>query len=71
MLNVFTDLKDFDLGIEDFDLPGSREINIYLLEEKMSALSLMEAFRSCRFNQLRTYYYILQPMPGLRFPVVQ
>ena len=58
MLNVFTDLKDFDLGIEDFDLPGSREINIYVLDEKMSALSLMEAFRACRFNPLRTYYYI-------------
>lgn len=58
MLNVFTDLKDFDLGIKDFDLPGSREINIYVLEEKMSALSLMEAFRACRTNPLRTYYYI-------------
>lgn len=58
MLNVFTDLKDFDLGIKDFDLPGSREINIYVLDETMSALSLMEAFRACRFNPLRTYYYI-------------
>lgn len=58
MLNVYTDLKDFDLGIKDFDLPGSREINVYVLDEKMSALSLMEAFRACRTNPLRTYYYI-------------
>lgn len=58
MLNVYTDLKDFDLGIKDFNLPGSREINIYVLDEKMSALSLMEAFRACRTNPLRTYYYI-------------
>lgn len=58
MLNVFTDAKDFDLGIEDFDLGSSRDINVYVLDEKMSALSLMEAFRACRFNPLRTYYYI-------------
>lgn len=58
MLNVYTDLKDFDLGVKDFNLPGSREINIYVLDEKMSALSLMEAFRACRTNPLRTYYYI-------------
>ena len=58
MLNIYTDLKDFDLGITDFDLPGSREITIYVLDENMSALSLMEAFRSCRQNPLRTYYYI-------------
>ncbi len=58
MLNVFTDQKDFDLGIEDYGLSGGQDINIYILEENMSALSLMEAFRACRYNPLRTYYYI-------------
>ncbi len=58
MFNVFTDQKDFDLGIEDYGLPGGQDINIYILEENMSALSLMEAFRACRYNPLRTYYYI-------------
>lgn len=58
MLNVFTDLKDFDLGVDDFGIFGGQDINIYVLEESMSALSLMEAFRACRYNPLRTYYYI-------------
>lgn len=58
MLNVYTDRKDFDLGIEDYGLSVGKDINIYVLDEEMSALSLMEAFRACRYNPLRTYYYI-------------
>lgn len=58
MLKVFTDREDFDLGIEDYGLSGGSDINIYVLDEHMSALSLMEAFRACRHNPLRTYYYI-------------
>ena len=58
MLKVFTDRKNFDLGIEDYGLSGGNDINIYILDEDMSALSLMKAFRACRYNPLRTYYYI-------------
>ncbi len=58
MLKVYTDRPDFDLGIEDYDLSGGKEISIYVLDEQMSALWLMEAFRACRYNPLRTYYYI-------------
>lgn len=58
MLNVFTDRKDFDLGIDDHGLSGDKDINIYVLDEDMRALSLMEAFRACRYDPLRTYYYI-------------
>ena len=46
MLKVYTDRPDFDLGIEDYDLSGGKEISIYVLDEQMSALSLMEAFRA-------------------------
>ena len=46
MLNVFTDRTDFDLGIDDHGLSGDKDINIYVLDEDMRALSLMEAFRS-------------------------
>ena len=58
MLNVFTDRTDFDLGIDDHGLSGDKDINIYVLDEDMRALSLMEAFRACRYDPLRTYYYI-------------
>lgn len=58
MLKVFTDMKNFDLGVEDFGLSGGKDIHVYVLDEKMSALSLMEAFRACRSNPLRTYFYI-------------
>lgn len=58
MLNVFTDRKDFDLGIDDHGLSGDKDINIYVLDEDMRALSLMKAFRACRYDPLRTYYYI-------------
>ena len=58
MLNVFTDRTDFDLGIDDHGLFGDKDINIYVLDEDMRALSLMEAFRACRYDPLRTYYYI-------------
>ncbi len=58
MFKVHTDQKDFDLGIEDFGTSEGQDIHIYVLEEGMSALSLMEAFRACRYNPLRTYYFI-------------
>lgn len=58
MLNIYTDREDFDLGIEDFGLLDGKDINVYILDENMKALSLMEAFRACRRNPLRTYYYI-------------
>ena len=32
MLNIYTDLKDYDLGITDVYLPGSREITNYVLD---------------------------------------
>lgn len=58
MLKVFTDRTDFDLGIDDHGLSGDKDINVYVLDEDMRALSLMEAFRACRHDPLRTYYYI-------------
>ena len=58
MINIHTDRDDFDLGIEDFGISEGSDINLYVLDENMKALSLMEAFRSCRYNPLRTYYYI-------------
>ncbi len=58
MFKVHTDNSNFNLGIDDYGPSGGTEINIYILEENMSALSLMEAFRACRHNPLRTYYYV-------------
>lgn len=52
MFKVHTDQKDFDLGIEDFGTSEGQDIHIYVLEEGMSALSLMEAFRACRYLSL-------------------
>ncbi len=58
MINVHTDREDLDLGIEEIDISEGKDIHVYVLEENMKALSLMEAFRACRYNPLRTYYYI-------------
>ena len=58
MINIHTDREDFDLGIEDFGISEGGDINLYVLDENMKALSLMEAFRACRYNPLRTYYYV-------------
>lgn len=58
MINIHTDWEDFDLGIEEIDISEGKDIHVYVLDENMKALSLMEAFRACRYNPLRTYYYI-------------
>lgn len=58
MFHVYTDRKDFDLGIVDHGLSEGQDISVYVLDEEMSALSLMKAFRACRYNPLRTYYYV-------------
>lgn len=58
MINIYTDREDFDLGVEDFGISEGKDIELYVLDEDMKALSLMKAFRACRYNPLRTYYYI-------------
>ena len=46
MINIHTDRDDFDLGIEDFGISEGSDINLYVLDENMKALSLMEAQRA-------------------------
>ena len=58
MINIYTDREDFDLGVEAFGISEGKDIELYVLDEDMKALSLMKTFRACRYNPLRTYYYI-------------